>query len=179
MHVCALNNPCGCLCVLVDPRGCNCDPGLGRYNLRTLQYPFQAKIVDTLMQFLSIILGVRYTWPNLMLFFSNNDANVKAGVREALIRPYEVRLVDLVCEGRGFDIMGLAGSSALGAALPYMAHPDIHPDNSVFKYVGGGCGAKETICFAMCALEKCHSAAPKPVMSSRWAPPPHTHTHHA
>jgi hypothetical protein len=108
-----------------------------RYNLRTLQYPFQAKIVDTLMQFLSIILGVRYTWPNLMLFFSNNDANVKAGVREALIRPYEVRLVDLVCEGRGFDIMALAGSSALGAALPYMAHPDIHPDNSVFRCVRG------------------------------------------
>ncbi len=122
------------------------------YNLRTLQYPFPAAIVETLMRFLSLILGVQNSWPNLLLYFSNSDANIKAGVREALIRPYDVRLVDLVCEGNGFDVMQLASSpSRLGAAAAYLALPDIHENNIVFKCVP----LPRRRCLVVCVCEGC------------------------
>jgi hypothetical protein len=124
------------------------------YNLRTLQYPFQAKIVDTLMQFFSIIVGTKNDWPNLLLWFSNSDANIKAGVREALIRMYEVRLVDMVSEGKGFDVLNLAASTALGAAMPYMSHPDLHPDNVVFRFLSGALGSICSWCKATFMLAR-------------------------
>ena len=47
----------------------------------------------------------------------------------------------MVCEGKGFDVLALAGSNALGAAIPYMSHPDLHADNIVFKFLSGALGA--------------------------------------
>ncbi len=104
------------------------------YQLRTLQYPFQVSIVDTLMQLFAIIVGTNMKWSELLLWFSNSEANVKAGVREGLIRHYEVRLVDYTSVS-GFDVFTFAQSSALGRCLPYISHPELSSDNAVFKFL--------------------------------------------
>ena len=49
------------------------------YNMRTLQYPFQARIVQSLMSFFSIMVGCKDDWQTQLLYWSNSDANIKVG----------------------------------------------------------------------------------------------------